>query len=92
MTIATTNHPEKIDDAILNRPSRFDVKYNFDLPTENLRKAYALKWVRKVANTTWRSGPVNKKIAITFKKDEEALAEDIAKGTEGFSFAFLKEL
>ena len=38
------------------------------------------------------TGRTNKKIAITFKKDEEALAEEIAKGTEGFSFAFLKEL
>lgn len=31
-TISTTNHPEKIDDAIINRLSRFDVKYDSTLP------------------------------------------------------------
>jgi len=42
LTIATTNHPERIDDAILNRPSRSDVKYHFDLPTHELRKGLPL--------------------------------------------------
>lgn len=87
MTIATTNHPELIDDAILNRPSRFDVKYTFDLPTEALRISYAHKWIRK-----FRSLQQGAKIAIEFAKSDAELAEEVAKGTDGWSFAFLKEL
>ena len=43
LAIATTNHPERTGDVILNRPSRFDVKYNFALPSEPLRKQFAFK-------------------------------------------------
>lgn len=32
LTIATTNRPEKIDPALLARPSRFDRKYIFEMP------------------------------------------------------------
>ena len=32
LTIATTNHPGRLDPAILDRPSRFDRKYHFGLP------------------------------------------------------------
>src|SRR5205085_9034892 len=32
VTLATTNHPERLDPSILDRPSRFDRKYPFDLP------------------------------------------------------------
>ena len=93
MTIATTNHPERIDDAILNRPSRFDVKYNFNLPTESLREEYALKWIRSLSGSeeTSRANTV-KKIPITFEKDERALAKTVAEQTNAWSFAFLKEL
>lgn len=35
--IATSNHPEKLDEAILNRRSRFDKKYFIDLPSEPMR-------------------------------------------------------
>ncbi len=30
LTVATSNHPEKLDPAISNRPSRFDRRYYFD--------------------------------------------------------------
>jgi SpoVK/Ycf46/Vps4 family AAA+-type ATPase len=40
VVLATTNHPENLDTAILDRPSRFDRKYNFDLPAEAERLAY----------------------------------------------------
>ena len=86
LTIATTNHPERIDDAILNRPSRFDVKYDFTLPSEPLRKQFALKWIKKARNS---ASEVENLFART---DDEAIAGDIAKRTEGWSFAFLKEL
>src|SRR5690349_12665 len=34
VVLATTNHPEKLDSSILDRPSRFDRKYYFQLPAE----------------------------------------------------------
>jgi hypothetical protein len=37
LTIATTNYPQKLDPALLNRPSRFDRKIKFDLPRRGER-------------------------------------------------------
>ncbi len=44
VVLATTNHPEKLDTAILDRPSRFDRKYHFELPGEPERLAYIERW------------------------------------------------
>jgi len=38
--IATTNHPERIDPALINRPGRFDQTYLVDNPTEEIRLQY----------------------------------------------------
>jgi hypothetical protein len=38
--IATTNYPEELKDRILNRPSRFDRRYEFTYPDEKVRRAY----------------------------------------------------
>ena len=38
--IATTNYPEKLEDRITNRPSRFDRKYEIPLPNTAIRKEY----------------------------------------------------
>jgi len=38
--IATTNYPEKLQDRITNRPSRFDRRYKVELPNEEIRRAY----------------------------------------------------
>jgi energy-coupling factor transporter ATP-binding protein EcfA2 len=38
--IATTNHPDKLEDRITNRPSRFDRRYEVELPNEDVRRAY----------------------------------------------------
>ncbi|KZV63725.1 P-loop containing nucleoside triphosphate hydrolase protein [Peniophora sp. CONT] len=88
LTISTTNHPERIDDAIVNRPSRFDVKYTYALPDAALRRAFAEKWIRKVAVA---SGEGHKP-KIQFTNSVEDVAESVSGATEGFSFAFLKEL
>lgn len=40
LLVATSNNPEKIDPALIHRPSRFDRVWNFDLPEEPLRAAY----------------------------------------------------
>jgi SpoVK/Ycf46/Vps4 family AAA+-type ATPase len=38
--IATTNYPEKLQERITNRPSRFDRRYQVELPSEEIRRAY----------------------------------------------------
>lgn len=97
LTIATTNHPERIDDAIVNRPSRFDVKYNFSLPDVELRKAFARKWVGKFGGSGTKEGnggaePVTRAKGVKFEMGQDEIAAKVAGMTEGFSFAFLKEL
>ena len=75
--LATTNYPEKIDSAIVDRPSRFDRKYHFDLPTTHERRRFLETWQERLAaETGWKAGSL----------------DDSAESTEGFSFAYLKEL
>ncbi|KAK9372035.1 P-loop containing nucleoside triphosphate hydrolase protein [Lipomyces chichibuensis] len=85
LTVATTNHPENIDHAILNRPSRFDTKYVFDLPSPYLRQKYINMWLLKLES-----------LGIGVNGDQyasiEVFAEELALRTEGWSFAYLKEL
>ena len=38
--LACTNYPEKLEDRILNRPSRFDKRYLIDLPNAEVRRFY----------------------------------------------------
>ena len=77
MVLATTNHPDRIDNAIIDRPSRFDRKYHFDLPTTDERQRYLEAWQEKLAaETGWKQAEVS----------------PIVIATEGFSFAYLKEL
>ncbi|NJM71316.1 MAG: ATP-binding protein [Scytonema sp. RU_4_4] len=75
--LATTNHPDRIDPAILNRPSRFDRKYYFELPALSERLAYINLW--------------NNKFKPTMRLSEATISQ-IAQMTNGFSFAYLKEL
>jgi AAA+ superfamily predicted ATPase len=75
--VATTNHPEKLDPAIVERPSRFDRKYQFDRPGAPERAEYTRQWSRSL--------PENLQL------DDEGIDEIVAL-THGFSFAHLKEL
>ena len=77
LTIATTNHPGKLDPAILDRPSRFDRKYHFGLPARPERLAYIERWNRSL----------EPEARLTPGGEIEA-----ADRSEGFSFAYLKEL
>jgi ATPase family associated with various cellular activities (AAA) len=77
LTIATTNHPERLDPAILDRPSRFDRKYHFELPAPAERRAYVALW--------------NDALEPEMRPTERAYAQ-VVERTEGFSFAYLKEL
>lgn len=38
--IATTNYPEKLQERITNRPSRFDRRYKVELPSDEIRRSY----------------------------------------------------
>jgi DNA replication protein DnaC len=77
VVLATTNHPEKLDTAILDRPSRFDRKYYFELPAEAERLAYVQNW--------------NRQLQTELRVSDHA-AKSIVDETGGFSFAYLKEL
>ena len=77
VVIATTNHPEKLDPALVNRPSRFDRKYHFALPAQAERAAYIRMW----------SATVKEALRL-----DDAGIERIAVLADGFSFAYLKEL
>ena len=45
VTLATTNHPEKLDWALTDRPGRFDVRLKFDYPDEETRLAILAKYL-----------------------------------------------
>lgn len=77
VVLATTNHPDKLDAAILDRPSRFDRKYHFNLPTAAERQAYIANW------------SVQLKEELRFS---EVAVSQLVRQTEGFSFAYMKEL
>jgi SpoVK/Ycf46/Vps4 family AAA+-type ATPase len=77
VVLATTNHPERLDPAILNRPSRFDRKYYFNLPAAAERSAYIAVW--------------NRQLQPELRVSHDGAAH-IVNQTDGFSFAYLKEL
>ena len=77
VTLATSNHPEKLDPALAERPSRFDRKYQFDLPAQNERHSYLAMW----------NASLQTELQLT-----AADTDSISALTEGFSFAHLKEL
>src|SRR5262245_42132269 len=77
VVIASTNHREKLDPAILDRPSRLNRKYHFTLPALAERLTYIKHW-----NQTLQPD-----LRLT-----EAEASAVAASTDRFSFAYLKEL
>ena len=77
VVLATTNHPEKLDSSILDRPSRFDRKYHFQLPAETERLLYIERW----------NSELQDELRLT-----ESGAATLVAATDGFSFAYLKEL
>ncbi|KAK0550813.1 hypothetical protein OC846_002349 [Tilletia horrida] len=91
LIIATTNHADKLDDALLNRPSRFDQKYTFDLPNEELRKKFIEKWLRERVGLGRLVFDGASQGGIDIKNAEE-LIDAVTAHTAGWSFAFLKEL
>lgn len=79
LMIGSTNHLDSLDPAISKRPSRFDRKYHFRLPEEEERSAYCKYWCTKLV-----SSPL-----VEFPQE---LCPILVRLTEGFSFAYMKEL
>jgi hypothetical protein len=44
LTLATSNHPEALDPALSERPSRFDRVYRFDAPARAERRRFLMHW------------------------------------------------
>lgn len=76
--VASTNHLDQLDPGLSSRPSRFDRKYLFPLPSKPERVQYCEYWREKLKS----------KPAIKYPKK---LSPAIAGITEDFSFAYLKE-
>ncbi|KPI43401.1 putative ATPase YjoB [Cyphellophora attinorum] len=89
LMVGSTNHLDRLDPGIAKRPSRFDRKYLFDDPDESLRVRYAEFWRRKVLER----GKEDKEAGIMKESLEfpEVLCKEIAKITDGFSFAYMQE-
>ncbi len=45
--IATTNYPERLEERITNRPSRFDRRYQIGMPNEKIRRAFIINKLEK---------------------------------------------
>ena len=59
VTIATTNYPEHLDKALVDRPGRFDFRIDFGLPDDKLRK-----WILKKYLSTFDHDNVDFKALI----------------------------
>lgn len=77
LTLATTNFPERIDPAIVDRPSRFDRKYCLDLPGVDERARFLARFSEGLGSDM---------------RLDDGCVRDVAERTGGFSFAYLKEL
>jgi AAA+ superfamily predicted ATPase len=78
LIIASSNHPHKIDEALLKRPSRFDRVYHIGIPAVEERIAFGKRLLAHIER-------------LPAGVDIGALAVRVADGTEGFTPAFLKE-
>ena len=79
LMIGSTNNLDQLDPSVTKRPSRFDRKYHFSLPNEDERLAYCHYWRQKFIDSEEVDFP-------------EEICHVVAKLTEKFTFAYLKEL
>lgn len=77
--VASTNHLDKLDAGLSSRPSRFDRKYLFPLPSEAERELYCQYWRTKLKA---------RKIDVEFPKK---ICPAVAVITDEFSFAYIQE-
>ncbi len=79
LMIGSTNHLDRLDPGISKRPSRFDRKYHYKIPGSRERVLYCEYWKKKL----------DKNSSIDF---DPAICDVVAQLTDGFSYAYLKEL
>lgn len=82
LIIASSNHPGKIDEALLKRPSRFDRVFHIGLPALAERRTYCERLLSR-SSLADRLSP---------SLDIPVLAQLVAEWTEGFTPAYLKEV
>lgn len=81
LIIASSNHPGKIDEALLKRPSRFDRVFHLGLPELAERHAFCERVLTREALAA--------KLSPGF--DVAGLCEQVAQKSDGFTPAYLKE-
>lgn len=78
LIIASSNHPGKIDEALLKRPSRFDRVFHLGVPALEERRTYCLR--------------ILKRMELAECINASSFAEETARATEGFTPAYIKEV
>lgn len=81
LLIASSNHPQKIDEAFLKRPSRFDRVFHIGLPAVTERAEFCRRVLTR-SQLAERLAP---------ELDVAALSQKIADKSDGFTPAYLKE-
>lgn len=81
LIVASSNHPGKIDEALLKRPSRFDRVFHVGLPKLPEREAYCRHLLSRGEVASY----------ITPDLDIEVLARQVAEKSDGFTPAYIKE-
>ena len=82
LIVASSNHPGKIDEALLRRPSRFDRVFQLGLPEKEERRRYC----RQVLDRSSLSDLLEPSL------NREALIEQVSERSSGFTPAYLKEV
>jgi SpoVK/Ycf46/Vps4 family AAA+-type ATPase len=80
--IASSNHPGRIDEALLKRPSRFDRVFHLGLPALDEREEYCRRLLSRDALAH----------SLSPDLDRGALAGEVAARSESFTPAYLKEV
>jgi len=79
--IATTNYPERLEERITNRPSRFDRRYHVSLPGEEVREVYfRLKITEKDLSNTELKKWVKETKGMSLAHLKELIVSVIAMG------------
>jgi hypothetical protein len=81
LVVASTNHPHKIDEALLKRPSRFDRVFHIGLPKAEERAEFC----RRTLTRSTLAGHLSPEL------DVDDLAQRVAAKTDSFTPAYLKE-
>ena len=81
LIIASSNHPGKIDEALLKRPSRFDRVFHLGLPAKEERAAFCHHVLSRA--------PLSNHLASDLEVED--LCEKVALRSDGFTPAYLKE-